>query len=87
MARISHGILVLMQTLGHDFSGHYHRLDVIPLDIISGVYCIRLKQQRSSTSDESCCCGYKVQFYKVLLKIFIKNLKAWPRIEPIEPML
>ena len=40
MALISGGILVLMWILGHDFSGHYNRLALISVDIISGVYCI-----------------------------------------------
>ena len=39
MAFISGGILVLMWILGHDFSGHYNRLTLVPVDIISGVYC------------------------------------------------
>ena len=34
------GILVLMWILGHDFSGHYNRLALISMDIISGVYSI-----------------------------------------------
>ena len=40
MALISGGILVLVTILGHDFSGHYNRLALICVDIISGVYCI-----------------------------------------------
>ena len=40
MALISGGILVLMWILGHDFIGHYNRLAIITMDIISGVYCI-----------------------------------------------
>ena len=40
MALISGSILVLMWILGHDFSGHYNRLALISMDIISGVYCI-----------------------------------------------
>ena len=32
--------LILMWILGHGFSGHYNRLDLISVDIISGVYCI-----------------------------------------------
>ena len=40
MALISGSILVLMWILGHDFSGHYNRLVLISVDIISGVYCI-----------------------------------------------
>ena len=43
MALISGGILVLMWILGHDFSGHYNRLDLISVDIVSGVYCIAIK--------------------------------------------
>ena len=39
MALISGGILVLMWILGHDFSGHYNRLALLSVDIISGVYC------------------------------------------------
>ena len=39
MALISGGILVLVWILGHDFSGHYKRLVLISVDIISGVYC------------------------------------------------
>ena len=39
MALIPSGILVLMWILGHDFSGHYNRLALISVDIISGVYC------------------------------------------------
>ena len=39
MALISGGILVLMWVSGHDFSGHYNRLGLISVDIISGVYC------------------------------------------------
>ena len=39
MVLISVGILVLMWILGHDFSGHYNRLALISVDIISGVYC------------------------------------------------
>ena len=39
MALISGGILVLMWILGHHFSGHYKRLALISVDIISGVYC------------------------------------------------
>ena len=39
MALISGGILVLMWILEHDFSGHYNRLALISVDIISGVYC------------------------------------------------
>ena len=42
MAVISGGILVLMRILGHDFSGHYNRLALISVDIISGVYCISM---------------------------------------------
>ena len=40
MALISGGILVLIWILEHDFSGHYNRLALISVDIISGVYCI-----------------------------------------------
>ena len=41
MALIYGGILVLMWFfLGHDFSGHYNRLALISVDIISGVYCL-----------------------------------------------
>ena len=32
----------LMWILGHDFSGHYNRLVLISVDIISGVYCITM---------------------------------------------
>ena len=39
MALISGGILVLMWILRHDFCGHYNRLALISVDIISGVYC------------------------------------------------
>ena len=39
MALITGSILVLMWILGHDFSGHYNRLALITVDIISGVYC------------------------------------------------
>ena len=39
MALLSGGVLVLMWILGHDFSGHYNRLALISVDIISGVYC------------------------------------------------
>ena len=39
MALISSGILVIMWILGHDLSGHYDRLALISVDIISGVYC------------------------------------------------
>ena len=39
MALIFGGILVLMLTLGHDFSGQNNWLAVISVDIISGVYC------------------------------------------------
>ena len=39
MVPISGRILVLMGILGHDFSGHYNRLALISVDIISGVYC------------------------------------------------
>ena len=40
MALISGSVLVLMWILGHDFSGHYNRLALTCVDIISGVYCI-----------------------------------------------
>ena len=43
MTLISVGILVLMSILVHDPSGHYNRLALISLDIISGVYCIRVR--------------------------------------------
>ena len=46
MALISGGILVLMWILGHDFSGHYNRLDLISVDIISGVYCNTVNSAR-----------------------------------------
>ena len=39
MVLASGGILVPMWILGHDFSGHYNRLALISVDIISGVYC------------------------------------------------
>ena len=42
MALISGGDLVLMWILGHGFSGHYNRLALISVDIISGVYCTNL---------------------------------------------
>ena len=32
-------ILVLMWNLRHDFSGHYNRLALISVDIISGFFC------------------------------------------------
>ena len=44
MVLISGSILVLMWILGHDFSGHYNRLALMSVDIISGVYCIRISQ-------------------------------------------
>ena len=40
MALISGGILVLMWIFGHEFSGHFNRVALISVDIISGVYCI-----------------------------------------------
>ena len=39
---VAGAILFLMWILGHDFSGHYNRLALISVDIISGVYCIGL---------------------------------------------
>ena len=37
MALISDDILLLMWIWGHDFSGHYNRLALITVDILSGV--------------------------------------------------
>ena len=42
MALISGGILELMWILGQDVCGHNNRLALISVDIISGVYCIRV---------------------------------------------
>ena len=42
MALISGGILVLLWISGHYFSGHYNRLALISVEIISGVYCTNL---------------------------------------------
>ena len=39
MALISGCIIVLMWISGHDFSGHYNRLALISVDIISGAHC------------------------------------------------
>ena len=45
MVFISGSILVLRWILGHDFSGHYNRLALISVDIISGVYCRTFKSR------------------------------------------
>ena len=50
MALLSGGILVLMWILGHGFSGHYNRLALISVDIISGVCCINLFLFKTSPS-------------------------------------
>ena len=39
MALISGCTFVLMWILENDFSGHYNRLALISVDIISGIYC------------------------------------------------
>ena len=39
MVLISDCILELMRILEHDFSGHYNRLALISVDLLSGVYC------------------------------------------------